>query len=358
MGNEAPITLAQLFRFNRGLPHQLAAVAELEADLKENGYEQAMRRDRDWFKTWSQAGKQIDLGAALDLIKSFEGCRLEAYPDPASGGEPWTIGVGCTRYQDGRPVRKGDRITQSEADLLLRHEVEQVALKLAGSVPAWREMSAAQQCALVSFAFNLGSGFYGAPGFETISKRLREKDWARIPEALLLYRNPGSSVEAGLRRRREAEGKLWSQGLPIQLQQGFTPGSSFSTMITPHVRYGEFALDREARRFVAQHQCDTALELAQFLEKVRAAFDGKPIIITSGYRPASVNAAVGGASRSEHLYDALDTGAVDFLVEGANIYDVQAWCDKNWPYSLGYGALKGFVHLGMRQGRPRVRWVY
>lgn len=58
MSNPAPITLQQLFRFNRGLPHQLAAIGELEADLKENGYDAAMRRDREWFHTWSQAGKQ------------------------------------------------------------------------------------------------------------------------------------------------------------------------------------------------------------------------------------------------------------------------------------------------------------
>jgi hypothetical protein len=37
---------------------------------------------------------------------------------------------------------------------------------------------------------------------------------------------------------------------------------------------------------------------------------------------------------------------------------VQDWCDLNWPFSLGYGAPKGFIHLGIRAGRPRVRWDY
>ena len=58
MSNPAPITLEQLFRFNRGLPHQLAAITELEQDLRQHGYDTAMRRDRDWFHTWSQDGKQ------------------------------------------------------------------------------------------------------------------------------------------------------------------------------------------------------------------------------------------------------------------------------------------------------------
>ena len=30
--------------------------------------------------------------AGLDLIKSFEGLRLNSYPDPATGGDPWTVG--------------------------------------------------------------------------------------------------------------------------------------------------------------------------------------------------------------------------------------------------------------------------
>ena len=60
MSNPAPITLEQLFRFNRGLPHQLAAISQLEqALLSGAAYGEVMRRDSDWFHTWSQDGKQI-----------------------------------------------------------------------------------------------------------------------------------------------------------------------------------------------------------------------------------------------------------------------------------------------------------
>ena len=213
-----------------------------------------------------------------------------------------------------------------------------------------------QKCALISFAYNLGSGFYGTTGFETISRELREKDWAAVPDALLLYRNPGSNVEAGLKRRRIAEGDIWGRQKPVSAM--FTPESPFSFKITPHITYGEFALGQEARRFHHQHQCDTAVKLAQFLEKVRTQFGGKPITITSGYRPAAINRQVGGASSSEHLYNAPGIGAVDFNIIGADINAVQAWCDKAWQYSLGYGAPKGFCHLGIRQGGPRIRWDY
>lgn len=360
MANAAPITLEQLFRFYRGLPHQAAAIGQLEQDLAVNGYAAAMRRDRAWFQTWSQDGKQADLAAALKLIKDFEGCHLDAYPDPLSGGAPWTIGYGTTRYSDGRPVQKGDRINAIEADLLLRQEVDKIAAKLRTTIPYWVEMTDQQKCALISFAYNLGSGFYGAKGFETISKRLREKDWALVPDALLLYRNPGTNVEAGLKRRRIAEGDLWGRERqttgPISAM--FTPESPFTQKITPHITAGEFALNQEARRFDHQHQCDTALKLAQFLEKARAAFGGRPVVITSGYRNAAVNRSVGGASNSEHLYSDIGVGAVDWYIDRVDIYQLQDWCIKNWPFSTGRGAPRGFIHTGIRKGSPRVVWDY
>ena len=331
----------------------MAAIVELEAALLKVAPD-AFNREQPWFKTWSQDGKQQDIGAAFKLIQDFEGCHLDAYLCPA---QRWTIGWGNTRYQDGRPVKQGDKINRIEADMLLRQEVDRIAAKLAKDVPGWREMTDNQRSALVSFAYNLGAGFYGAVGFETISKRLKEKDWQRVPESMMLYRNPGSNFEAGLKRRREAEGKLWSQGLPQQSAKA-KPSDPFSTKLSPHFTLGEFALGQPARRFTAQHQVDTAIELAAFLGRVRVAFGGKRITITSGYRPAAINRSVGGASGSEHLYDAPNVGAVDFYVDGASIDAVQDWCDKNWPYSIGYGAPKGFVHLGIRQGRPKVRWDY
>ena len=207
MANTASITLEQLMRFNRGLPHQLAAISELEADLKANGYDAVMRRDRPWFKTWSQDGKQSNLTAAINIIREFEGTVLTAYRCPAG---VWTIGTGNTRYTDGTPVKQGDKITPVEADMMLRMEVDRIATTLSKQVPHWGEMTDNQKSALISFAYNLGEYFYGTSGFGTISACLREKRWADVPNALLLYRNPGSSFEVGLKRRRVAEGKLWA----------------------------------------------------------------------------------------------------------------------------------------------------
>jgi GH24 family phage-related lysozyme (muramidase) len=333
-------------------PHQLAALTAHDESLTD-----AQRQEFTelWRAAGSPAAQQSDLSAALKIIKEFEGRSLDAYADPLHGWDVATIGYGTTRYSDGRKVKQGDKINAIEADMLLRQEIDRIAEKLRAAVPFWVAMADHQKCALISFAYNLGGGFYGAEGFETISRELREKNWPAVPAALLLYRNPGSNVEAGLKRRREAEGRLWGGN---SQQPKLSPSSPFSALITPHITLGEFALNEEARRFTHQHQIATAAELAAFLERVRVAFGGKPVIITSGYRPPAINRSVGGASSSEHLYNAPSVGAVDFYIQGADINAVQAWCDKEWPCSVGYGAPKGFVHLGIRAGRPRVRWDY
>jgi len=150
----------------------------------------------------------------LELIKRFEGCKLTAYPDPASGGAPWTIGWGSTVNINGKPFAKGDTITQGQADTLLIEDIEKRFWPtLYRTIPDFTRMTEEQQGALLSFAYNLGANFYGNPGFTTITRYLHDLDWERVPDAMLLYRNPGSSVEEGLKRRRIAEGALWSSGL-------------------------------------------------------------------------------------------------------------------------------------------------
>jgi GH24 family phage-related lysozyme (muramidase) len=47
--------------------------------------------------------------------------------------------------------------------------------------------------------------------FNTITRVLKNKEWDKVPDALYLYRNPGSNVEAGLARRRKAEGESWAK---------------------------------------------------------------------------------------------------------------------------------------------------
>jgi lysozyme len=79
MANPAPITLAQLFRYFVHLPHQMAAIAMLEEDIKTAGYAVAMRRDRPWFEVWSQDGKQTLKGLELSAQQPAQPIKVPAH---------------------------------------------------------------------------------------------------------------------------------------------------------------------------------------------------------------------------------------------------------------------------------------
>jgi GH24 family phage-related lysozyme (muramidase) len=335
-------------------PHQLAALTRMEESLSD---QQRQQFTELWRAEGSPAGpvpemKADWLPAALRIIKEFEGCHLDAYLCPA--GVP-TIGWGSTRML-GREVRMGDRIHQATADALLQSDLEARYQRLLGLLPMVRQWHGNRVAALVSWAYNVG---LQAVADSTLRKRLLAgEDPVQVAaEELPRWNKADGKPLAGLTRRRAAEVALFV-GQELQQPAKITPASPFTARLTPHITLGEFALNQEARRFHHQHQVDTAAELAAFMERCRGRFGGKPVIITSGYRPPAINRSVGGASGSEHLYNAPGVGAVDFCIQYASVQELQDWCDANWPYSLGYGAAKGFVHLGIRAGRPRVRWDY
>lgn len=152
----------------------------------------------------------------VELIRKFESCFLDAYPDPLSGNLPITIGWGCTVKEDGNGWKMGDRITQERANNLLISQLSKDYLpSLRDSVPYWHQMNVNQQSALLSFAYNLGKHFMSTGNFDSIRKALKGKEWNEVPEILLKYCNPGTKVKLGLKRRRFAEGLVW-QGVDVE----------------------------------------------------------------------------------------------------------------------------------------------
>ena len=187
------------------MPHQMAAWSyawELLSDEEQMAFLDKFRSDPAPKATsmWQQAA---------GLIRTFEGFESTAYPDPATGDKPWTLGWGFTSLNDTL-IKKGDSISREDADALLDNWIEtKVVPALAKTVPGWKTLPLARQNALVSFAWNVGWHFCCSSDFVSISRCLRESNYDAVPAAMMLYINPGSNVEAGLRRRREAEGKLW-----------------------------------------------------------------------------------------------------------------------------------------------------
>ncbi|MEH2289121.1 DUF4231 domain-containing protein [Nostoc sp.] len=150
----------------------------------------------------------------VELIKYYEGRYLKAYPDPLSGGKPITIGYGSTRKRDGSPWCLGESISEQECHDLLIYQLETSYLPDLMKIPCWSELNPHQQGALLSFGYNLGSKFYGTPNFESMTRVLKNGDWANIRETFIKYRNPGTNVEQGLRKRREAEAELFLKSYP------------------------------------------------------------------------------------------------------------------------------------------------
>jgi N-acetylmuramoyl-L-alanine amidase/Peptidase M15/Mannosyl-glycoprotein endo-beta-N-acetylglucosaminidase len=162
------------------------------------------------------------------------------------------------------------------------------------------------------------------------------------------------SEVGGIGEHRQPSMARESAPAPNNLEQMFLE-SSFELNITPHIQYGEICKWQEKRRFLTQGQCDIAVIICKYLETVRSHFGDRALIITSGHRPRPINEQQGGVWDSEHLYEN-GRGAIDFYIEGINIYDVQKYCLETWPHSVGKGAPKGFVHIGY--GRGKVQWIY
>lgn len=148
-------------------------------------------------QTVSPPGSQRPINeTGLNLIRDFEGRRLNAYQDAVG---VWTIGYGHTRT-----AYPGQRITEAGATALLREDVAtfERAVSQAVRVP----LTDNQYAALVSFAFNVGSG---ALNSSTLLRRLNAGDYYGAANELLRWNRAGGRELYGLTRRREAERSLF-----------------------------------------------------------------------------------------------------------------------------------------------------
>jgi len=144
--------------------------------------------------------------AGLDLIKRFEGCRLEAYQDAVG---IWTIGYGHT----GPNVNPGLKITQAQADVILAQDVERFASGVAANVKVG--LTQPEFDALVSFAFNVGLGAFRG---STLLRLLNDNaDRTVVASQFLRWNKAGGRVLEGLTKRRNAEKALFLSKAPHPL---------------------------------------------------------------------------------------------------------------------------------------------
>jgi len=141
----------------------------------------------------------------IDLIHSFEGLRLDAYPDPDTGGAPWTIGWGATTDLQGKPIKPGTKWTREQADErfavhLAKFEAD-VNRILNGAITTQGQFDA-----LVSFAYNCGVGNLEG---STLMRMHKAGNYEGAAGQFLRWNKAAGKVMRGLTRRREAEAKLY-----------------------------------------------------------------------------------------------------------------------------------------------------
>lgn len=151
------------------------------------------------------------------LLGSLEGVRTTAYQDVAG---LWTIGCGHLLTRDelssgkiwigGQPVKWELGLTDAQVSALLAQDIAPVeqAVSVLVRVPITQN----QFDALVLFAFNIGREAFAK---SSLLRRLNEGKPAEVPDQLQRWVYAGGKQVAGLRTRRAAEARLWSEGAAV-----------------------------------------------------------------------------------------------------------------------------------------------
>ena len=145
----------------------------------------------------------------IDLIKHFEGCRLEAYQDEVG---VWTIGWGITNADKsitGTTIKRGLKISQATAEKWLEESLNRKYLPKVMKYDTRYNWNQNEIDALTSFAYNIGS----IDQLTANGSRSR----ATIAAKMLEYVKAGGVTYNGLVRRRKAEKELFLK--PIEIEE-------------------------------------------------------------------------------------------------------------------------------------------
>jgi len=147
-------------------------------------------------------------GKGEALIKKWEGYakdlgngKVQSYPDPATGGAPWTIGWGST----GKDIIRGTVWTKAQAQERFASHVAQfsdgVSKALAGAKTTQDQFDA-----MVSLAYNVGIGNFNS---STLLRKHKAGDYTGAKLEFARWNKAAGRVMAGLKSRRADEAKLY-----------------------------------------------------------------------------------------------------------------------------------------------------
>lgn len=192
------IDRGQIFRAVKSLRHGQGFTLD-EVHLLDAAIDAAMGGAISTPVSIATTGRKVS-DRGIKLMHEFEGCRLDAYPDPGSAdGNPWTIGRGST----GEGIRKGVKWTQQQCDDRFERDLQKYAdqvSRILGDAPT----DQSQFDALVSFHYNTG-----AIAKASLTKKHKAGDYAGAAAGFAAWRFNDGKVMKGLVRRRAAEAQLY-----------------------------------------------------------------------------------------------------------------------------------------------------
>jgi lysozyme len=153
-----------------------------------------------------------DYCLAIELICKYEGFNEKAYPDPATGGAPFTFGFGSQYYPDGSPVSKGHCCTKHKALEYLTHElniIDDLLEKENIKLDYYMKQS------LLSFIHSVG---WEPFRYSQLLDDIENEDWSAAVDCMMkwIYDHEGQAT-GGLLSRRKEEVKLFLYDInPIQ----------------------------------------------------------------------------------------------------------------------------------------------
>jgi lysozyme len=137
------------------------------------------------------------------LTKASESCELKAYPDPASGGDPWTCGWGET----GPDIDKNTMFTQQQADTRFTSRMLRIGAVVDSLVKV--TLTAYEKAALCDFAWNEGTH---ALETSTLLKLLNEGKYALAADQFKDWNLAAGKIMPGLVTRRHRDFDLFTTG--------------------------------------------------------------------------------------------------------------------------------------------------
>lgn len=152
---------------------------------------------------------------AIPILHEFEGYAkkradggVDAYPDPATGGAPWTIGWGSTTDENGNPVKPNAVWSRERAENRFTMDLAKFAEGVHKAIGG-AKTSDGQFAAMVSLAYNIGLGAFTG---STLLKHHKAGRFSDAKAQFPLWNKANKKVMPGLVRRRAAEAKLYGSG--------------------------------------------------------------------------------------------------------------------------------------------------